>query len=355
MKTKILLIIWFSTIFFGSYAQDPLKEKGAGIYKIRTKDEMAKDEAKLTGKGKAAFEKAKNDFKSIKDPKFELAPNEIMNYDAGELLGIPENQKPDMKAAERQNEENKKNQEEIKGKLKEVSIDVSQLNFAQAIAISVPYGCVWNTAILTDVKNQAGCGSCWAFAACAAFEHSYAKIFGTKYDLSEQDVVSCGKNCLNGDCGSCNGGWSDCAFDFMKCNGIALETTYPYNISASNTCYSKPKSKWAYTWGQLYPGRFPTTAEIKYYINTFGAVVTYMKAGLSTFLSYGGGVYNGYASNSSNSIDHAVVIVGYCDALNAWIIKNSWGPGWGPYGGYAYVGYNSCNIGKFVYWVYPKS
>jgi C1A family cysteine protease len=79
-----------------------------------------------------------------------------------------------------------------------------------------------------------------------------------------------------------------------------------------------------------------------------------MKAGVSTFYSYGGGVYNGYPSGDPNNIDHAVTIVGWYEPWKAWIIKNSWGTGWGPYGGYAYVNYNASNIGKWIYWVYPN-
>jgi len=355
MKIKFLALILICMFSLRGFSQeDPLTKKSVGIFKLRTKAEMAQDETKLTGKGKAAFEKAKNDFKNVKDAQFDIAPNEQLNQDPGELLGVPESEKPDLNFGQQQNNENKKNQDEIKANLKkDGKFDASQLDFVGAVTVSVPSGCVWNTNILTPVKNQGGCGSCWSFAACAAFEHCYAKFWGTKLDLSEQDIVACGVTCANADCGSCAGGHSYKAFDYMKCKGVASQASYPYT-GTSTPCLNKPKFKYVYTWGQLYPGRFPTVAEIKYYVNNFGAVVTYMKAGISTFYSYGGGVYNGYPSNSTNAIDHAVTIVGYCDNLNAWIIKNSWGTTWGPYGGYAYVGYNQCNIGKYVYWVYPK-
>lgn len=354
MKLKLFIIILISVFCLRGFSQDdPLVKKSQGVFKVKTKDEMAKGEAKLTAKGKAAFEMAKNDFKSVKDAKFEIAPNEQLNQDPNELLGIPEDKEPDIKAGEKQNEENKKNQQYIKSKLKEAGVDATQLDFNYSTTVSAITGCTWNTSILTPVKNQGNCGSCWSFAACAAFEHSYAKLFGGLFDLSEQDLIACGVTCTGVDCGSCSGGWSDKAFDFMKCKGVSDEASYPYTAT-STPCLNKPKLKYAETWGQIYPGRFPTKDEIKYYINTFGAVVTYMKAGIKTFYSYGGGVYNGYRSAPNNKIDHAVLIVGWCDSQNAWIIKNSWGTGWGPYGGYAYVDYNSCNIGKYVYWVCPR-
>jgi cathepsin L len=72
--------------------------------------------------------------------------------------------------------------------------------------------------------------------------------------------------------------------------------------------------------------------------------------------SYGTGVLNAIptAAVSPYYINHAVTIVGWCDAKNAWIIKNSWGTGWGSYGGYGYIAYNTYNIAKYVYYVVPR-
>jgi cathepsin L len=51
----------------------------------------------------------------------------------------------------------------------------------------------------------------------------------------------------------------------------------------------------------------------------------------SGFMSYSTGVYSGCPASFATSyaaINHAVVIVGY-DSNGNWIIKNSWGTGWG--------------------------
>jgi C1A family cysteine protease len=119
------------------------------------------------------------------------------------------------------------------------------------------------------------------------------------------------------------------------------------------TCTRVRKKHYAYNWGQLYPNRFPNRNEIKRMVRKYGSVVTYMKAGVGSFYAYKSGVYNDYANTEENDVDHAVTIVGWSDKYNAWIIKNSWGTDWG-YNGYAYVHYDHCNVGNYVYYVMPR-
>jgi cathepsin L len=52
------------------------------------------------------------------------------------------------------------------------------------------------------VKNQARCGSCWAFGATATVEAEHQIKTGKLLSLSEQELVSCVTGCYG-----CQGGW----------------------------------------------------------------------------------------------------------------------------------------------------
>ncbi len=74
---------------------------------------------------------------------------------------------------------------------------------------------------VTPVRDQGGCGSCWAFATTAALE-AVTLISnnspGVNLDLAEQILVSCGG------AGSCNGGYIDRASNFIQNTGLPLES-----------------------------------------------------------------------------------------------------------------------------------
>lgn len=90
-----------------------------------------------------------------------------------------------------------------------------------------PYwdGDTLGTGWLTSVKFQGNCGSCWAFSAVGITE-AIANLFTTEhldYDLSEQQVLSCGDP--NGDC---DGGYIEPALIFIKNDGIVMDTCCEY-------------------------------------------------------------------------------------------------------------------------------
>jgi C1A family cysteine protease len=209
--------------------------------------------------------------------------------------------------------------------------------------------------LLPEIKDQGSCGSCWSFAACATYETTFRKFYGTSrvVNMSEQDLVNCGKAADGTDAGSCNGGYSDYAFDYIRSFGTTTESQVRYT-GTDGDCVKTTKNFRAYAWGQVFPNdNYPSVEDIKKYLYTYGAVVTYMKAGIESFYGYKSGVYNDHPSDDPYDVDHAVVLVGWDDLTKAWIVRNSWGKDWG-YSGYAYVSYDACNIGKWVYWIYPK-
>ncbi len=132
MKIKLFVIILLSMVCFSGFSQgaNPLVKKSQGIFKVKTIEEMAKNEAKLTIRGKAAFVKAKEEYMNVKNPKFQIAPNEQLNQDPKELLGISEKEKPDLNIADRRNEENRKNEKAIKDNMIAAGIDVSGMDLS---------------------------------------------------------------------------------------------------------------------------------------------------------------------------------------------------------------------------------
>ncbi|GAU33195.1 hypothetical protein TSUD_206540 [Trifolium subterraneum] len=80
--------------------------------------------------------------------------------------------------------------------------------------------------IVTKVKDQGHCGSCWTFSTTGALEAAYAQAFGKNISLSEQQLVDCAGAFNNF---GCNGGLPSQAFEYIKYNGgLESEEAYPY-------------------------------------------------------------------------------------------------------------------------------
>lgn len=193
---------------------------------------------------------------------------------------------------------------------------------------------------ITPVKNQASCGSCWAFAATAEME-AYVKIYyGVEVDLSEQQVVSC-----NPYGAGCDGGWATAAYYVFQQTGAVLENCHPYLQAdpPQAPCEQDNYKKYAWITGYNYISN--DVDQIKAALQ-FGPVCTGIDGG-PALESYGGGCFD----VPGDVVNHLVLIVGYddrsCGGNGAWLIKNSWGPGFGE-GGYVWVEYGAALTGQSV-------
>merc|ERR1712050_498590 len=83
--------------------------------------------------------------------------------------------------------------------------------------------------VITEVKNQGQCGSCWAFCTTEMIE-SYAAIeTGTLPELSAQQVTACTPNPLScGGTGGCYGSIPQLGYTYIQLFGHAAEADYPY-------------------------------------------------------------------------------------------------------------------------------
>jgi C1A family cysteine protease len=194
---------------------------------------------------------------------------------------------------------------------------------------------------VTHVKNQGMCGSCWSFSATGNMEGQYFRKTGTLVALSEEELVQCSS--ANGNMG-CNGGLMDNAFDWVVSNnGIDSEKDYPYTSGGGNTgrCDKLKLKKDAATGFKNHYDLPNDEGQMATWVASNGPLAIAVDAS-SGWQSYSGGIMS---DCDGSQLDHGVLIVGY--APGYWIVKNSWGTGWGE-NGYIRLqrGTNQCGLNQ---------
>jgi len=210
--------------------------------------------------------------------------------------------------------------------------------------------------VVTPVKNQGGCGACYATSVVAMIETKQSiRKNGLSDNLSVQQILDC-----KTEASGCNGGdpadvlnWLNgtyvCRFKYWYPNHcrwrkpkLTTEIRYP-NVYRDQFC-KRSKVRGGTVQIQDYFCKYGISElDILHYIHTYGPVTVAVDS--TSWIDYVGGVIH---HNCGGGVNHAVVIVGYevlDDHTPRYIIKNSWGSEFGDRG-YVYVqiGHGLCGI-----------
>ena len=222
-----------------------------------------------------------------------------------------------------------------------------------------------DTGKVTPVKDQNPCGTCWLFGTLAAVESKVLIGENTAFDFSEQNVACCtdpswvylnNNRCMGG-------GWSWLAADTLSKKGTRLESCDPYNTATINSeaCSDTCTTTKRVTGYRLLAPRLDEVTDIDLVKD---AVYSQGPVSMAFYWVSGPAHFNSDTNiyhylNCPWPPNHLVCIVGWDDTIDhptgpgsgAWIVKNSWGTGWGA-SGYFYLTYGSGNMEEVAYYEY---
>lgn len=215
---------------------------------------------------------------------------------------------------------------------------------------------IWDSSIVSRVKNQGRCGSCWAFSTTNSIEANMRINNLNTTHLSEQELVDCSKE-NNG----CLGGLMHLAYDYcIENNGLTSDIDYSYlaktgtcNLTCANSTLTVDKIKGSNikNYNFIVPRSvIDIMASLKR-----GPIAIALDASPFEFRFYKEGVIDINPSNKSK-LNHAVLLTGYSKYENGsyWLIQNSWGEKWGD-NGYVKIKIENGNgiLLSQLYGVYP--
>lgn len=200
--------------------------------------------------------------------------------------------------------------------------------------LGIPVSFEWNNfGVVTPVKNQGSCGSCWTFSTVGSLEAFWnIQNKGKNLSFAEQQLVDCAGDFNNF---GCSGGLPSQAFEYIKSNGgIQLTATYPYK-AMNQVCAADKQSNVGYVKYGSYNITQGDEKELAERLYIAGPIAISFQV-IGSFRNYMAGVYSVPDCGTTNmDINHAVLATGYGVDENGkkfWNVKNSWGTSFGNQG-----------------------
>ncbi len=211
-------------------------------------------------------------------------------------------------------------------------------------------------------RSGAPCGSCWAFAAIAAYESSYLIENGFLADPDHSSISASEQRLLNCTPDSdCTLGYVYKALDTLVLKGtIHRKDRFGDYIGSKIPCLQANERYRAVAWGPITfnSTEIATPKRMKDVLCTFGPITSRIIITDSFKVFSGGDAFHQVDPVKITNDAHQVVIVGWDDSRGrngAWLVKNSWGNDWGMKNegmpGYAWVEYGANMIGHHANWV----
>jgi len=181
--------------------------------------------------------------------------------------------------------------------------------------------------VVTPVKDQGPCGSCWAFSSAQNAEGVWAVAGNELSKFAPQQLV----DCVTADdygCDGCNGGFAIQASKYIvDVGGIELEEDYPYTATEGTCKFNKNRIAASFAGTTDIHETDDSLAE---FIYTHGPASVGVRAD-SRWQLYTGGILD---NRNCYLFNHDVLAVGWGveNGQKYWIIKNSWGVSWGEEG-----------------------
>jgi cathepsin B len=205
-----------------------------------------------------------------------------------------------------------------------------------------------------EIRNQAQCGSCWAFGATEALSDRFCIASGgaTNVVLSPENMVECDTSDMG-----CQGGWLNNAWEYLQDEGTTSYSCQPYQSGSGQgpACHNycddgEGFRKYQCAQGSIVEATSPAEIQSEIYQN--GPMETAFTV-YQDFFQYHGGIYQHTSGGMAGG--HAIKVLGWGqeNGINYWLCANSWGTSWGE-GGFFRIAWGQCGIDSAAYACTPQ-